>query len=347
MATVEELVVKATPEGIQNVTSRMEGLKSSISESAEALKEQSIGLSDVAQTFKGSATAIVTGLAVTTGFLLSRIPVLGELTSGLVAIFDALAFQLDKRLRPVISPIVDGLFDLASAIYAGDWQEAKAIIGDFVGALRNFNWGSILTAAKSALNSVVQFVKDLGLVETVRSKLRNFFDVGEDQSIIGQAVNKLGTFIANVIRGLPGGEVAIEFAKFYLDALGSLVDFAGAATEKVADFLEALRYGNLIDTIVAGLKERSDKLTSGIKDLVDSVGWNKIGKAYAASFSRSFLEAIGFGSLVPDTPTGTTSSTGAQTINSSSATPLVTLDGEAVNDNQGRHRKDTLTLRGL
>jgi len=347
MATVEELVVKATPEGIQNVTSRMEGLKSSISESAKALKEQSIGLSDVAQTFKGSATAIVTGLAVTTGFLLSRIPVLGELTSGLVAIFDALAFQLDKRLRPVISPIVDGLFDLASAIYAGDWQEAKAIIGDFVSALRNFNWNSILTAAKGALNGVIQFVKDLQLVETVRSKLRNFFDVGENQSIIGQAANKLGTFIGNVISGLPGGEIAVKLGGVFLSGLGALTDFAGSATEKISNFLDALTWSSLISTIVSNLREKSQQLTDGIKKLVQDVGWAEVGSAFAGAFANSILDKIGSEPSLPPEATANTTSSSGGTINSSSATPLVTLDGEAVNDNQGRHRKDTLTLRGL
>ncbi len=347
MATVEELVVKATPEGIQNVTSQMQDLKDSMNESAKAIKEQSIGLSDVAQTFKGSVTAIVTGLAVTTGFLLSRIPVLGELTSGLVAVFDALAFQLDKRLRPTLSPIVDGLFDLASAIYAGDWQEAKAIIGDFVSALRNFNWNSILTEAKSALNGVIQYVKDLQLVETVRSKLRNFFDVGENQSIIGQAANKLANFIATVISKLPGGEIAVKLGGIFLDGLGALTDFAGKATDKISNFLDELTWSNLISTIVSNLRKKSQQLTNGIKKLVSDVDWADVGSTFAGAFGSSILDKIGGEPALPPEATANTTSSAGSTINSSSATPLVTLDGEAVNDNQGRHRKDTLTLRGL
>jgi len=346
MATVEELVVKATPEGIDNVTSRMEGLKESITDSAEEMKKQSLSLDDVAQTFKGAATAVVTGLAVTTGFLLSRIPILGELTSGLVAVFDALAFQLDKRLRPAISPIVDGLFELASAIYAGDWEEAKSIIGDFVRALKNFDWGSILTAAKNVLNSVVQFVKDVGLVETVREKLRGFFDVGEDQSIIGQAASKLGTFIANVIKKLPGGEIAVALGGIYIDALGSLVNFTTSATNKLSDFLDGLTWSKLIETIVSNLRDKSQQLTNGIKKLVQDVDWVDVGKSFASSFANNVLDRIGGEPSLPP-EANTTSTSSGTTINSSSATPLVMLDGESINDNQGRHRKDTLTLRGL
>src|SRR6056297_3193014 len=108
MTTIQEIVVKAVPAGIDETTSQMDEPEGSVSGVGEALKEQASGMSGVAKAFKGAMGAVVAGLAVSTGFLLSRVPVLGELMDGLVAVFDAMAFQLDQQLRPAISPVEMG-----------------------------------------------------------------------------------------------------------------------------------------------------------------------------------------------------------------------------------------------
>jgi len=359
MTTVQEVVVKAVPKGVQETTDQMDELEGSVSGIGEALKEQASGFSGVAKAFKGAMGAVIAGLAVSTGFLLSRVPVLGELFDGLVAVFDAVAFQLDQKLRPAIAPVVDGLFDLSDAIFAGDWGKARDIIASFVNRVRNLDWKGIFETVKSTFFQVANFIANLNLIDRFRSTVKRMFNIAQDQSLIGVAISKIKNFILRVVRALPGGQLAIELGSLFLDGLEALADFAQKATVKVQNFLDGLTWTAIVGTIIKALREKSKQLTDGIVNLVRDVNWGKVGAELAYQFQEAAEEALQadlVGGLESPVPTANNTSFAEGTSTTSSNDEFigsvgdnstnVYLDGTRVDDNQGRYRKDALARRG-
>jgi hypothetical protein len=285
---------------------------------------------------------------------------LGELFDGLVAVFDAVAFQLDQQLRPAIAPVVDGLFDLSDAIFAGNWGKARDIIASFVNRVRNLDWQGIFETVKSTFFRVANFIGNLNLIDRFRSTLKRMFNIAQDQSLIGTAIQKIKNFIVRVVRALPGGQLAIELGSLFLDGLEALVDFAQKATVKVQNFLDGLTWTAIVGTIIKALREKSKQLTDGIVNLVRDVNWGKVGAELAYQFQEAMEEALqgrllgGFENPVPtgdntsfvegsdsssDSGDGFIGSVGDGAIN-------ISLDGDKLNDNMGRRRKNALSRRG-
>lgn len=130
LSEVEDLVVAAKPEGIDETKGELDGLQQSLDESAESMGDTASEMGDIQSKWQGAMNALVTGLAVATAGLLSKVPVLGEAFGGLLAVVEAVAYHMDQVLRPVLEPITNGLFDLSDAIY-----EAEGPLGTLLGVL--------------------------------------------------------------------------------------------------------------------------------------------------------------------------------------------------------------------
>ena len=360
MTTVQEVVVKAVPDGIDETTSQMDELEESVSGVGDALKKQASGMSGVAKAFKGAMGAVVAGLAVSTGFLLSRVPVLGEMMDGLVAVFDAMVFQLDQKLRPAIAPVVDGLFDLSDAIFAGDWDKARDIIGSFVTGVKNLDWAAIFATVKGVFNRIRTAIGNLNLISRFKSTIRSMLNLEQDQGILSTAATKIKNFLVSVIKKLPGGELAVEAGSLFITALDKLTDFAQQATTKIQNFFDELTWLAIVGTIVQKLREQSKVLTDGIVDLVRDVSWTRVGGELGSQFRDALGDAIQgrieSGVEIPG-PTEESISIAEESSSSSnsgdgfigSVTDRATnifLDGDKLNDNMGRRRKDALSRRG-
>ena len=120
MVTAEELVVSITSEGTQETQDDLEGVESTMEDTADSAGDSADELEGFSKRFSGALSAAVAGLAVGAAGLLSQVPVIGEAMSGLFAILEALAFQMDSVLRPVLTPIGDFFFDMANAIFEAD-----------------------------------------------------------------------------------------------------------------------------------------------------------------------------------------------------------------------------------
>lgn len=120
MATIEELVVRAKPEGLDETVGGFENMQEELEETEQQMDDTTGGLSDLANKWKGAMGAIVAGLAVATAGLASKIPVIGEVASGLGAVISGLAFQMDKALRPSLQGVTNELFNLANEVYRSD-----------------------------------------------------------------------------------------------------------------------------------------------------------------------------------------------------------------------------------
>ncbi|AFH21594.1 hypothetical protein OSG_eHP5_00020 [environmental Halophage eHP-5] len=282
----EELVVKALPEGFGETNDKLETTDEKFEEVSGSMEESTGLLSSLANKFGGALSAIVAGVAVATAGILSQVPILGEVVSGLTSVINAVAFQLDKRLRPVLGPVRDGLFELAQAIFEGNFGKAESIIKDFVDAIVNIDFGAVFASITDAVDGILLKIRSAfdgrtagGIVDQILGLLGGF---------VSFAANRLAGFIQDVIKALSGTETDNVLAEFLVDSLGALVDFTASATNRILAFLRGLNYGSIINTIIAGLINVSEKLTNGIVDLVKSINWNKVAK----TFREEFIDAI-------------------------------------------------------
>ena len=132
---VQELVVRAVPEGVSDTVDGLGEMTDQVEDSTDQMDEQASSMADLSEEFAGAMNVAVAGLAVASGFLLSRVPVLGEAFDGLFAIVDAVAFQMDSVLRPALMPLNDLFFSLSDTIFNAD-----GVAGSLIGTL-----GTIIT----------------------------------------------------------------------------------------------------------------------------------------------------------------------------------------------------------
>lgn len=118
--TIQELLVKIRPDGVDETADGLERTEESFAETAEGVEEQTGLLEQFSQRFKGAMGVVVAGLGVAAAGLLAQIPVLGEAIAGLNLLLDSLILRLDEKLRPAITPITNALVDMSSAVLEAD-----------------------------------------------------------------------------------------------------------------------------------------------------------------------------------------------------------------------------------
>lgn len=289
---VSELVVSITPDGIDETTEDLTEMTDRFAEAADEVKESTGVMERFSKKFRGAMKATVAGLAVAAAGLLSQVPIIGELFQGLVAIFRAVAIQLDQRLRPAIQPIVQGMFELAGAIAEGDWDRVRDMVTGFVEAFRSINWGQLFNQAVRGIQNFIQSANLQPLIDGLFKGLNNF---------AGFAAKKLAGFLLTTIKMIPGGEAALELSQKFVDGLSTLVMFAQQATEKIRNFLRELSWEKIVDTISASLILVSDRLTQGLVSLVRAVNWSEVGGALKQEFLAAARRALGVGEGGPGT----------------------------------------------
>jgi phage-related protein len=208
MATVEELVVMARPEGLEDTTQGFEQMQDGLADTEEQMAETTDQFGDLQNKWTGALGAIVAGLGVAIGGLLTQIPVLGEVGAGFAAVAEAIAFQLDQKLRPALQPVTNGLFDLASAIFEADRTGRNLV--------------SLLTALTAsvvgATGALVPFLGVGGAVAAVFGKIA---------TAVKLAAAPYAAFVS--------GSLAAA------GALGALIGVAGVAALEVTGVLDAVR----------------------------------------------------------------------------------------------------------
>jgi len=82
---IESLVVSMKPDGLGETTEGLDIVQDKTEETAETMQEQSEQADSFADKFQGAMSVAVSALAVGTTGLLSQVPVLGEVLSGVSA----------------------------------------------------------------------------------------------------------------------------------------------------------------------------------------------------------------------------------------------------------------------
>ena len=125
---VHELVVQMRPDGIDETESELQGAEGQFEDTADAVGDSAAEMEGFAARWRGAMNAIMVAFAVAATGLLSQVPVVGELMSSIVAVLEALAFQIDGVLRPVLGPLADAFFRLSAEIFKLDGA-AGTIVG--------------------------------------------------------------------------------------------------------------------------------------------------------------------------------------------------------------------------
>lgn len=338
MTSVAEVVISAKPQGVDDVESDMQRLEDTTNETAESLDETGAELGGLSRKFRGAMTAIIAGLAVGVAGVLSKVPVLGQAMDGLAAIFTALGFQVDKKLRPFISSLSQEFFELANAIFAGNYKKAKNELGDIFALFASINFTDLIKRAQDFAG------KALGFVITQITQFANSLTVADITAFTSKIIQltKRGlrvlinaadwsAFIISMITLLGKAVVARQKA-----VKQEIVDpLVGYIEDNWEDWLDsAIELGkDLIDKLVKGVKNNASKLANEVEkielaagvtigDVTGTIGAGADAAGNAANETSDFIGSVGNGST------------------------KIFLDGRQVNEQVGRVRKDVLNRRG-
>lgn len=277
MVDVQELVVRATPEGVGDVSDQLDGMTESVEESGEEMEDTADGFSDLQSRFQGAGAAFAGAIAVTAGAFMGRVPILAETTDALGAVFDSLGLKLDSLLRGGLTKVNNFLFNLSDTI-----ASVEGPVGNLIGL-----FAGIGAAAAGALSAFAGFkIASLGLVGGLKAT--------------GAALLTVGKFIGGLIAGIISIKAAIAIA------LAAIVGFVAAYLTNwrgTRDKTNAI-IGQIIDFVVSGfnsLVSKGGKLLGKFVDKVTEFGSNvmsalvdKLGDIGSIAFSlgKKFVLAL-------------------------------------------------------
>jgi len=340
MTSIAELVVSAKPQGVDEVESEMNNLENTTQETTENLDQSAGMLSGLARKFKGGMMAIVGGLAIAAGGVLSQVPVLGQAMDGLKAIFQALAFQVDKKLRPFISKLSQEFFELSDAIFAGNYGQAKKEIGDSISLFSSIDVTRLIKDFQDLAANAVGFLAD-----SFRQANENI-TAGDIQAITAKVIRLIKRGFRKLINATDWSALIgdiIEFMGKFQEGASKAVNneivkpLTGYIEDNWKDWVKgAIQFGkDLVKNIAKGIKNNNVDLRNAVESMeiasgitlgdvgaLSAMAGGPVGMAAREAYNSDFIGSRGSGNST------------------------IMIDGSRLNDTQGRYRKDALNRRG-
>jgi len=342
MPTAEELIVALKSEGAQEVNDDLKTTERRMEGTADAAEEQADRLGGFANKVKGAMAAIVAGLAIGAAGILSQVPVIGEAMAGLKAVFNALALQIDKRLRPGLTKLNKEFFELANAIMEGDYSQVKKELKDIAGVIKGFVTGVNIT---QLIKKFQDFAADaIGGLVTRITKFAQSLTVADFRKFNA-------TLIRLAKRGLNkliGAADWSEFAITMVTTLGkAIVGRQQAVKNEIIDPLVGHIEDNWDDWLSSAIqlgKDLVDKLAEGVKnkagDLADEVKDIELAAGVTIGDVTNAVGGDGGGGGGTNNPRPTSRQ---QRLLSGNAQ----IDGRQLSESTGRHRADPFRLRNI
>jgi len=331
--TVEELIVRAKPEGIDGVNRKFGQMKTNLNEAKGEMQDTAGSFSDLAGKFKGVLGAITAGLAVGVGGVLTQVPVLKQAMGGLKTVFQALGFQIDKALRPFISDLSKEFFDLSGAIADGDYEQVRKELQDIGNVLGQIDVGAAVDEISQALGKLTeginfeQVAKDItdfrnDLLNDIIDAISNFADnltaddvEGASDSIITVLKDSLSTLITEVD---------------WFQLLKSIIQLMGKITEGVAKSIK----NEIVDPLLNKIEEKFNEAIGDAK---------QIGKDLIAKIIEGLKDKIpDLESEISDLPGGNVLLEGADVV----ADGAEAVQEQTTNVVRGQTRRPTISLDG-
>jgi phage-related protein len=349
--SIEELIVRAKPEGIDDVNRKFGQMKTNLNEAKGEMQDTAGSFGDLAGKFKGVLGAITAGLAVGVGGILTQVPVLGQAMNGLKAVFQALGFQIDDELRPFISDLSKEFFDLSGAIADGDYEQVRKELQDIGNVLGQIDVGAAVDEISQALGKLTeginfeQVAKDItdfrnDLLNDIIDAISNFADnltaddvEGASDSIITVLKDSLSTLITEVD---------------WFQLLKSIIQLMGKITEGVAKSIK----NEIVDPLLNKIEEKFNEAIGDAK---------QIGKDLITKIIEGLKDKIpDLESEISDLPGGSVLLEGADTlaegadtvqnqttnfVRGKTSTPPIRLDGRRLDEQTGRYSFDRAARR--
>ena len=167
MVTVEELVVKATPTGIDDVNSQLDGMEKSVQETTDEVEETGRSLDDMSAKFKGAMGAIIAGLGVAAGGILSRVPSLQVAVEQLGTTLDLLGQKIEEEFSGSLQDLNDELAETNKEV-----AEAEGPLDGLMKAIQGVD-DSVQDFAVSAIQNKIKDITGITVPE-------NWIDFGWD-----------------------------------------------------------------------------------------------------------------------------------------------------------------------
>ncbi len=259
MAVADELIVALKSEGAQETKDEVQGVSDQMEETAATTEETADELEGFSNEFGGALGAATAALAVGAAGLLSKVPVIGEAMSGLFSIAEALAFQMDGVLRPVLGPISNLFFSISERIFNAEGAFGTLIgvvstivslaavaipiiakVGAFFGVWASTGAGvlSILGTLAGAIATVITTIVSLPVViaAAIAALLALAFIYREEiANAIGTALSTLSEFASGAIQTFL--DLASDLASWASDLASRAVDWGLGVVEGFLDGL--------------------------------------------------------------------------------------------------------------
>jgi len=298
-STISELLVKISPEGVDETTEALGEQSDQFEETADTAEEQSGKLEEFSNRWEGAMGAFVTGLAVAAGGLLSTVPVLGEVFAGMRSIITAVAFSMDSVLRPVLSPLSDAMFQLSNAIFALEGP-ANTLLGVV---------SSIAAAFAIAVPVVAAVGAKLGAFASVTAGITSILGSlwGAITTVVGAIVGlvaAIGAAPVLIAAALVAVVAAvILFRKEIFAALSAvatrLIEWAGRAVQILTKFLGNLRTWvvNVATAFYNAVRRGADRFMAGLRRFVSRAvtGTRNVVRRVTSVLSRLATEGYNAG----------------------------------------------------
>jgi len=319
MADVAEVVVRATPEGMDEVNEDLQQMEEGLAESTDEMDGSAEAMAALSQKFKGAMAATVASLAVGVGGILSQVPVMQELADAIGSVIDSVALKLDEKLRPTVSDVTDEVYDFSDAIAEADSNLDILLEG----IETTFQIEDIIIEA--GVDFVVDVSQDdIDPIKPLSKVLATWFEINTDN--VDFPVDTLAKGIELWISD------SWDNAKQKLSPTSWVKNLVKRFNSGVRDGKQAGR--NFVQAIINGIQER-------VSDLRGYVNGIEIGGGFTIGEVVDITGSLGSG-LSAGSDGGAADFIGSVASNSQK----IFLDGSQVDDNQGRYRKDALARRG-
>jgi len=289
------------PEGIEETNQQLKNQREEFTEMADTAEDSTGKLEMFSNRWKGAMRTFSVGLAIATGSLASKIPVVGELIESMSGVLQALVFRIDKALRPAFEGVQQELFKVQERVLEADnvFEALKeAIFG--VAEVMDMLEGSLLAEFVENLSGlripqgVAEFFANLVTMDIlgVMMQLRDAFanpesvitgikqfgeniSVWMDEHVIPGAIEAGKNVIGAIGDGLSGvlnttlawGEdIVSNIADGVMSEINSVVEAAGS----IAEWVE-IKIGGVVDDAIEWGKSIPSDIATGIQNAIESV----------------------------------------------------------------------------
>lgn len=184
---IQELVVKVTPEGVQETTDQLRGQRQEFEESADAIGDETGKLAAFSKRWKGAGLVFAGGFAAMTGAIVAKLPVLREVATGFDILLTSLALTIDEDIRPSVGNLTDDFTDLAEEI--GDADTAAEGIGLALGGLADMLADRVSDATDgTTVETSVDFIIEIGEIAIDRASFKQKINTKLQQEGIGETL---------------------------------------------------------------------------------------------------------------------------------------------------------------